>query len=395
MKPLSALRIIDLSRVLSGPFCTMSLADMGAQVIKVEVPARGDDTRYWGPPFLNGESTYFLSVNRGKKSVTLNIKDPRGKKLLSRLLEKADVLVENFRPGTLDRLGFGYEQLSKTCPRLIYVSISGYGLTGPRSSEPGYDVIIQGESGVMSVSGFPEGPPTKIGISIADILTGMYAFQGILLALHTRGKTGRGTHVDTGLLDCMVSALTYQAGIYFATGNNPQQMGNRHPSLTPYEAFMAQDGFFIVAVGNESLWKQFCEVLELPELTTDSRFSIMGARVKNHEALYGILSHRFLQRPATEWVATLRGAEIPCGHIRNVAEVFADPQLGAREMILTQDHPVAGRVRSLGNPIKMDGVSYTTELPAPCLGQHNREILGRELGLSDAALTTLRQEGVI
>lgn len=373
----------------------MNMADMGAEVLKVESPGQGDDTRQWGPPFLNGESTYFLSVNRGKKSITLNLKDPRGKELLEKLLREADVLVENFRPGTLERLGFGYEQVRERHPGLVYVSISGYGATGPRASEPGYDVIVQGESGVMSVSGFPDGPPTKMGVSIADIITGMYALQGILLALLARTKGGKGSHVDVGLLDSMVTALTYQAGIYFATGNVPKRMGNRHPSLAPYEAFMARDGYFIVGVGNEAHWKKFCAALEMPELAADPRFESMAGRVRNYDSLREQLAGQFARRDASDWVAALRRSGLPCGLIRSVAEVFADPQLAAREMVVTHEHPVAGPVRTVANPIKMDGVGASADLPAPVLGQHNREIYVDRLGMSLEMLEAYRRDGVI
>lgn len=373
----------------------MNLADMGAGVIKVETPGSGDDTRHWGPPFLNGESTYFLSINRGKKSVTLNLKDPRGKELLHRLLERADVLVENFRPGTLERLSFGYSTLAARYPALIYASVSGYGSNGPRASEPGYDVIVQGESGVMSVTGFPEGPPMKMGISIADIITGMYAFQGILLALIARSRTGRGTYVDVALLDSMVSALTYQAGIFFATGQNPERMGNRHPSLAPYEAFMARDGYLIVGVGNEAHWKKFCAAMDLPVLAADPRFETMAGRVQNYSELRASLLERFHERDAADWIAAFRQAGIPCGLIRSVSDVLADPQLAVREMILAHEHPLAGTVKSMGNPIKLGGASCSADLPAPTLGQHNREVYTDQLGLSEADLDLYTRTGVL
>jgi crotonobetainyl-CoA:carnitine CoA-transferase CaiB-like acyl-CoA transferase len=394
-KPLNGLVVVDLSRVLSGPFCTMSLADLGAEVIKVEEPGKGDDTRHWGPPFLNGESTYFLSVNRGKKSVTLNLKEPRACDLLRCLLQRADILVENFRPGTLDRLGFSHARLSQDHPRLIYASISGYGSTGPRAAEPGYDVVILGESGVMSITGYPDGPPTKMGISIADVLTGLYAFQGILLALYSREKTGLGSHVDVALLDCMVTALTYQAGIYFATEQDPQRLGNRHPSLAPYEAFMAQDGYLIVGVGNESQWQKFCLAVELPDLARDPRFDSMACRIQNYTELRSLLAVQFAKRPAQELIARFRGAGIPCGHIRSISEVFADPQLAARNMILEHQHATAGAVCSVGNPIHIEGQSHYADLPAPMLGQHNHEIFVDRLGLPESELHDLQAASVI
>src|SRR5213594_1485449 len=263
----------------------MTLADLGAEVIKVEAPGKGDDTRAWGPPFLAGESTYFLAINRSKLGITLDFKKPRGRELLHRLLELSDILIENFRPGALEKIGLGYEGTHKLHPRLIYCSISGYGHTGPRRMEPGYDVIIQGESGVMSVTGAPDGPPFKMGISIADITCGMYAAQGILAALYQREKTGKGQKIDIALLDSMVSTLTYQAGIFFATGQAPQRMGNRHPSIVPYETFEASDGFFNLGVANDSQWLTLCAALGSRELAEDARFASVALRVKNYEDL--------------------------------------------------------------------------------------------------------------
>ncbi|HEU5393549.1 MAG TPA: CoA transferase, partial [Candidatus Methylomirabilis sp.] len=270
--PLDGLKVLDLTRILAGPFCTMILGDMGADVVKVENPEGGDDTRRWGPPFVEGESAYFLSVNRSKRSVTLNLRAPKGKALLADLLARADVLIENFRPGTIARLGFGYEAAAARNPRLIYCSISGFGQTGPEALRPGYDLIVQGESGVMSLTGFADGPPCKVGLSIADIIAGMYAVQGIAFALFAREKTGRGQRIDVALLDGMISFLTYQAGIYFATGRSPSRMGNLHPTIMPYETFEAADGHLNVAVGNNSLFQQFCRVLGLPALAADPRF---------------------------------------------------------------------------------------------------------------------------
>ena len=354
MGVLRNVRVLDLSRVLAGPFATMQLADLGAEIIKVEAPGSGDDTRSWGPPFIGGESTYFLSVNRSKLGITLDFKHPRGRELLLRLLDRAEVLVENFRPGTLERAGLGYEALAQRYPGLIYCSISGYGHTGPRGKEPGYDAIVQAESGVMSVTGSPEGPPFKVGVSIGDITTGMYAVQGILAALLQRQNTGLGQKIDVSLLDSMVSILTYQAGIYFGTGETPQRMGNRHPSIVPYETFEAADGHFTIGVTNNAQWQRFCGALDLTELKDDERYSDVSKRVENYASLRERLVSSFRRMPVAHWLGKLRGAGIPCGEVRTVPQALEEPQLKAREMILEMAHRKAdassGRRGGSGGP---------------------------------------------
>ncbi len=395
MHPLSGIRVLDLSRVLAGPFATMTLADLGAEVVKVEAPLQGDETRAWGPPFLQGESTYYLSVNRSKLGITLDFKKPEGKALLLRLVERSDILIENFRAGVLDRQGLGYDALSRIHSRLIYCSLTGYGHTGPRSAEPGFDVIIQGESGVMSVTGDPRGLPYKVGVSVADIVTGMYAVQGILAALIQRQSTGKGQKIDIALLDSMISTLTYQSGIYFATGNTPQRMGNRHPSIVPYETFEAADGFLNIGVTNESLWRRFCEALELADLVDHPLYASVALRVKNYDTLHPKLAALFLQEPVAHWLEKLRGAGIPCGEVRTVAQALREPQLGARDMILELNHPKAGKIRVTGSPIKMSGADSPEPAAPPMHGQHNREVYCGLLGLSDQEVARLRQEGVI
>ncbi|MFQ5840104.1 MAG: CaiB/BaiF CoA transferase family protein [Candidatus Methylomirabilales bacterium] len=395
MKPLEGLKVVDLSRILAGPFCTMILADMGAEVIKVENPEGGDDTRGWGPPFLDGESGYYLSINRNKKSLTLNLKAPRGKESLTDLIRQADVLTENFRPGTMEKLGFGYEAVRVLNPRLIYVSISGFGQTGPDAMRPGYDLIVQGESGLMSITGDPEGPPTKVGTSIADIVAGMYAVQGIALALLARERTGRGQYVDIALLDSMVSLLTYQAGIYFATGQSPKRMGNLHPTITPYEPFQASDGYFTVAVGNDQLWIRFCKALGREELSTDPRFVTGAKRVEHRVALRCILEPELRKRPVAEWLSVLNEAGVPCGAIRSLAEVFASAQLQAREMVVDAPHPKLGSVRVTGVPIKLSETAGTVVSHPPMLAEHTAEVLKSWLGMPEEAVTALRQEGVV
>ena len=295
--PLSDITVLDFTRVLSGPYCTMLLADMGARVIKIEQPRRGDDTRAWGPPFVSGESSYFLSINRNKESLTLDLKSPSAKPILDALLERADVVVENFRPGTMKRLGLSYDTLTKAHPRLIYCSVSGFGQTGPRSAEPGYDAVIQGEAGLMSITGAADGPPYRLGVAIADIVSGMFAAQGVAFALLARARTGRGQRVDVGMLDATAALLTYQAGIYFATGTTPGRMGNRHPTIVPYETFEASDGDFVVAVGNDEQWRRFSEIL-----------SYNDGRVVLHKVGRFVVD-RYHHR--NRWVAAMRATSVP------------------------------------------------------------------------------------
>lgn len=393
--PLDGTTIVDFTRVLSGPYCTMLLADMGARVIKIEQPGRGDDTRAWGPPFVNGESAYFLSVNRNKESLTLDLKQPAAKRVMDALLTCADVIVENFRPGTLERLGLGYDAVEAQHPRLVYCSISGFGQTGPRRAEPGYDAVIQAEGGLMSITGAADGPPFRLGIAISDIVSGMFAAQGIAMALLARVRTGRGQHVDVAMLDSTAALLTYQAGIYFATGSTPGRMGNRHPTIVPYETFPASDGEFVVAVGNDEQWTRFCAVLGLHTLATDDRFSTNQARVNHYDELRPMLVSRLQTRPRDTWVADLKAAGVPCGSVRDVSEVLVDAQLDARRMIETVDHLTAGAVRVLGIPIKLSGTPGTVRTAPPTLGQHTEEILRADCRMSAAEIAELKSSHVV
>jgi len=376
--------------VLSGPYCTMLLGDMGARVIKVEQPGRGDDTRAWGPPFVNGESAYFLSINRNKESLTLDLKSPSSRGVMDALLRRADVLVENFRPGTMERVGLSYESLAARYPRLVYCSISGFGQTGPRRSEPGYDAVMQGEAGLMSITGDPNGPPFRLGVAISDIVTGMFAAQGITLALLARVRTERGQRVDIGMLDATAALLTYQAGIYFATGTTPGRMGNRHPTIVPYETFQASDGDFVVAVGNDEQWRRFCDSIGLTSLAADDRFATNRARVVNYAELRPLLAERLVTRSRTEWVGDLKAAGVPCGSVRDVAEALEDPQLSARNMVETIDHISAGAIRLLGVPIKLSGTPGGVRTAPPALGQHTERILREDCGLSATEIESLR-----
>jgi crotonobetainyl-CoA:carnitine CoA-transferase CaiB-like acyl-CoA transferase len=391
VKPLDGILVIDLSRVLAGPYCTMELADMGASVIKIEIPGSGDDTRAYGPPFLQGESTYFMSVNRNKQSLTLNLKDMRGKEILRQLLQRGDVLVENFRPGTLDSLGFGYDVVHAMNPKLIYCSISGFGQTGPYAQRPGYDLIAQAEGGVMSLTGDPESPPLKVGLSFADITAGMNAFSGILLALLARQQTGEGQRVDVSLLDCQVSLLTYQAGIYFATGKSPERLGNKHPSITPYETFEASDGHIIIACGNQGFWERFCKLAGLEHLLADDRFSTMKKRVENRTELTPLVAAAVKVRTRRQWYELLDREGIPCGLIKTVAEVCTDPQVLARNMVVQLNHPTAGPISVNGVPIKLSATPGEVKDPPPLLGQHTEAILSDILGYTADQIAELRQ----
>jgi crotonobetainyl-CoA:carnitine CoA-transferase CaiB-like acyl-CoA transferase len=393
--PLTGVKVVDLTRVLSGPYCTMLLADMGARVIKIEQPGRGDDTRAWGPPFVGGESAYFLSINRNKESLTLDLKHPAARGILDALLRDADVLVENFRPGTMERLGLGYADVHQRFPRIVYCSISGFGQTGPRTREPGYDAVIQGESGLMSITGAADGPPFRLGVAIADIVSGMFAAQGIAMALLARARTGRGQQVDVGMLDATSALLTYQAGIYFATNATPARMGNRHPTIVPYETLPASDGDFVVAVGNDEQWRRFCGALGTSALVDDPRFATNRDRVANYAALRPLLVARLASRTRHEWVTALKAAGVPCGSVRDVAEALQDPQLSARDMIQTVEHAAAGFVSVLGVPVKLSETPARVRSAPPVLGQHTEQILQRDCGLSEGEIDRLRRDAAV
>lgn len=394
-KPLAGLKVVDLTRVLAGPYCAMQLGDMGADVVKIERLGHGDDTRSYGPPFINGESAYFMSVNRNKRSVTLNLKDKRGLCILGRLLERADVLVENFRPGQMESFGYGYDTVSKSNPALIYCSISGYGHTGPDSRLPGYDLIIQGEGGITSLTGDADGPPYKVGTSQADIVAGMNAFQGILLALIARGASGRGQKVDISMLDCQVSLLTYQAGIYFATGVSPIRAGNRHPTIAPYESFQCEDGYLNLACGNDSLWRKFCAAVGLENLVEDTRFISNADRVQNSEALRALLEPVMASHTTDEWITSLRAVGIPCGRVQSVDEVCDNPQVHARDMIKELEHSKAGAIKVTGVPIKLSETPGDVSTPPPVLGEHTAEVLAQWLSIDPGELGDLREAGVV
>jgi crotonobetainyl-CoA:carnitine CoA-transferase CaiB-like acyl-CoA transferase len=392
MTPLHGITVVDLTRVLSGPYCTMLLADMGARVIKVEQPNKGDDTRGWGPPFVNGESAYFLSINRNKESITLDFKQPEGRAILEELIARADVLVENFRPGTLDKLGLDYASLSARFPRLIYCSISGFGHTGPRSREAGYDAVMQAEGGLMSITGSPDGPPYRLGVAIADIVSGMFAAQGITAAMYARERTGQGQQVDIAMLDSVIALLSYQAGIYFANGAAPPRLGNRHPTIVPYETFRASDGDFVVAVGNDDQWQRFCRVTGF---SGDDRYATNRLRVTHYDDLKPALDTLLRTQTRELWISQLKSAGVPCGSVRDLHEVFTDPQTQARDMLVELEHAAAGALKMTGTPLKFSGTPGSVRTPPPLLGEHSAAILANDLGLDIAQIEHLRTKGVI
>jgi len=390
--PLEGITVLDLTRVLSGPYCTMLLADMGARVIKIEQPGKGDDTRGWGPPFLNGESAYFLSVNRNKESVTIDFKHPEGRALLNRLVDRCDVLVENFRPGTLAKLGLDYASLSTRHPQLVYCSVSGFGQTGPRRQESGYDAVIQAEGGLMSITGAADGPPFRLGVAIADIVSGMFAAYGISLALLSRERSGRGQEVDIAMLDAVSALLTYQAGAYFASGHVPRRLGNRHPSIVPYETFAASDGDFVLAVGNDDLWKTFCEVADLD---FGDRFATNRQRVMGYDTLRPLIASRLETQTRQYWIDRLTAAGVPCGSVRDIGELFGDPQLRARDMVASVQHETIGSMEVLGVPVKLSATPGSVRTPPPRLGEHTAAVLAYDLGLGADAIATLREQRAI
>jgi formyl-CoA transferase/CoA:oxalate CoA-transferase len=391
---LSGVTVIDLTRVLSGPYCTMVLADHGARVIKIEHPVRGDDTRHWGPPFIASESAYFLSINRNKESVTLDFKRPGGRQILERLLSRADVVVENFRPGTLDAVGLGANEVLARHPRIVYCSISGYGQTGPRREEPGYDAVMQAEGGLMSITGDADGPPYRLGVAITDIVSGLFAAQGVMAALLARGQTGRGQVVDIGMLDATAALLTYQAGNYFATGHAPARLGNRHPTIAPYESVHAADGEFVIAGGNDSIWRRLCDVIGRPELADDPRFRTNSDRMTHYSELRAALEEALKTKTRSEWVRELTAAGVPCGSVREISEVLADPQLAARGMIAEVPHSTIGTARVINSPVKLSETPPSVRTAPPTLGQHTRAVL-TELGYDPQEIDGFNAAGAI
>jgi crotonobetainyl-CoA:carnitine CoA-transferase CaiB-like acyl-CoA transferase len=395
--PLSGIRVVDLTRILAGPYATMILGDMGADVIKVEHPDGGDDTRGWGPPWVpqvGGASAYYTAVNRNKRSVALDLKSDAGREALWRLIERADVVASNFRPGVIERLGFGWEEVHARAPRVVYALINGYGATGPGASKPSFDVIVQGESGVMDVTGWPGGPPTRVGISLGDETAGLLAVQGILAALLARERTGRGQRVEVALHDGLLSLLTYHAQNLWSGGPVPERLGNAHPSIVPYQTFRAADAWINVGVGNERQWRSLCELIERPEWVDDPRFATNGARVSHRDALVPLLEAVFARRSAAEWLESLGAVGIPSGRIRPVSEALDSPEARHREMVVEVEADGPGPLKLLGVPVKLSETPGKVRRRPPALGEHTREVLA-EMGYDSGTIERMTTRGAI
>lgn len=393
---LAGVRVLDLTRVLAGPYCTMLLGDMGAEVIKVEEPGKGDDTRQWGPPFTQGGiSAYFISANRNKRSLTLNLKSLEALAILKKLIRQSDVLVENFKPGTLERLGLGYNQLKKLRKDLIYCTISGYGYSGPDSQKPGYDFIAQARGGLMSITGPADGEPVRVGLAIADLLSGMYACNAITAALFARQRQKTGQRIDISLFDAQVGTLSYVASNYLISGKPPRRYGNGHPNIVPYQSFRGSDGYFAFASGNDGQWAKFCAAAGRPELASDPRFATNPKRVEHREVLVPLLDELFATRPVAEWLRICEQAGVPAGPINTIDQVFADPQVLAREMVLEGKLADGEPVRMLASPLNVPTSPMKLRYPPPALGQHTAAILKKELGLTAKQIAALKQKGAI
>ena len=393
MQPLQNIRVLDLSRVLAGPYCTMVLGDLGAEVIKVE-PPEGDETRGWGPPFAGGESAYYLCVNRNKRGMVVNLKTEEGRAVLRELAMQNDVLVENFRPGTLKKFGLDFETLHELNPGLVYCSISGFGQTGPLRDMPGYDFMIQAMGGIMSITGEPQGEPMKVGVAVADLFAGQNAVIAILAALQARTFTGEGQYLDIALFDSQLGWLANVASNFLISGKNPKRYGNAHANIVPYQSFQASDGWFVVAVGNDKQFESFCEVIGKPELSTDERFSTNSARVENREILLSMLKPIFLETSVSDWLALI-GDQFPCGAINNFEQVFAMPHVRERQMLVEMDHPTIGALPLVGSPLKMSGTPVGYHLPPPLMGDHTKVILQEVLGFSDEQVNGMVERGCV
>lgn len=394
-KPLENVKILDLTRVLAGPFCTMILNDLGAYVLKVELPLTGDDSRAFGP-FKNEQSLYFVSINRGKDSISLNLKTEKGRKILKELVEKFDVIIENYRPGTMEKLGLGYETLKEINPAIIYAASSGFGHTGPDSQKPAYDILAQAMGGVMSITGWPDSPPTRVGMSLGDITASLYTAIGINAALYHRALTGRGQKIDVSMLDCQVSILENALARFEVDKTSPKPLGNRHPTISPFQAFKAKDVYLVIAVGNDSLWDKFCCAIERTDLIKDPRFETNGLRTKNIAELAVIIEKILGTKDAASWYEVFEKAQIPYSPINTIDKVVTNQQVLARNMIVEVEDKLAGTVKIAGNPIKMTSIperSYRD--PAPEIGEHNDLILGDLLGYSPVEIERLKTEGVI
>jgi formyl-CoA transferase len=393
--PLAGIRILDLTRVLAGPYCAMFLGDLGAEVVKVEQPGVGDDTRGWGPPFTGGESAYFLCINRNKKSMTVDLKSSEGVNLVRRLAGSADVLIENFRSGTMERLGLGEENLRALNPKLIYASLSGFGADGPMSEVPGYDLIIQAWGGLMSITGTPDGEPTKVGVAIIDLVAGLMLGKSVSAALFAREKLGVGQKIDTSLLEAEVASLINAGSNYLVGGKVPGRWGNAHPTIVPYQSFQTADSYLVIGVASEGIWGRFCQAIGKIELADDPRFVKNANRVENRAALIAILTEMFRSRDNETWLRRLNEAEVPCAPIQTIDQVFVAPQVRHREMLVEVEHPTAGTVRMAGIPVKFSVTPASVRLPPPLLGQHTEEVLSSWLGMNGLEIEQLKKKGAI
>ncbi len=394
-KPLAGVKVLDLTRVLAGPYCTMLLRELGAEVIKVELPGKGDDARGFGP-FKEGKSVYFLSLNRDKQSISLNLKMEKGKEILRRLVTQVDILIENFRPGTMEKLGLGYEELKKLNSRLIYAASSGFGHSGPDSKKPAYDMLVQAMGGMISITGWPDMPPTRVGMSTGDITASLFTAIGICSALYHRSVSGEGQKIDIAMLDCQAAILENALIRYQVSRENPQPLGNRHPTISPFQAFKASDDYFVVAVGNDALWQKFCTAIARPELTGHEKFSTNKLRAENIEVLTTILDAEFSRKPVEDWCRLFEEHGVPSSPINKIDKVIQHPQLLARNMLVDVHDPEIGAMKIVGNPIKMTSIpEEPSRKPAPAVGEHTHEILREYLGLSEGDINQLSTEGVI
>ena len=391
---LAGVKVLDLTQIMAGPYCAMTLGDMGADVVKVEKPNGGDDARRMGPPFINGESAAFLGINRNKRSIVVDIRTDDGREIVQNLARRSDILLQNFRPGSLERMGLGYEQVREINPAIVYCTISGFGSTGPYARRGGFDLVAQGMSGLMSVTGHPGAPPAKVGVPICDLNAGAFAAIGVLTAYINRLRTGAGQHVDTSLLEGGIAYTFWESAMHFATGETPQPKGSAHRLTAPYQAFETADGHINVGAANQANWERLCAAIGRDDLATDPRFANPSDRMDNLDALAATLEDTFARETSDHWLTALDAAGVPAGPIYSLDEVYADPQVRARDMVVETEHPVAGRVRNIGIPIKLSETPGAFRRPAPTLGQHTDEVL-RELGVSDGRVAELRAAGVV
>jgi glutaryl-CoA transferase len=393
--PLAGIRVLDLTRVLAGPYCTMFLGDLGAEVVKIEQPGVGDDTREWGPPFANGESAYFLCVNRNKKSLTIDLKTAEGTSLVRQLAKHADVVIENFRPGAMEQFGIGYDQLRTINPKIIYAALSGFGADGPMADMPGYDLIVQAWGGLMSITGTEESGPLKVGVAIIDIVAGLMLGKSIAAALYAREKTGLGQKLDTSLLEAEVAVLINAGSNYLLSGKVPGRWGNAHPTIVPYQSFQTEDSYLVVGVASEGIWKRFCAAIGKSELARDPRFEKNSDRVAHREVLIPMLSEILRSRNNESWLRLLNEAEVPCAPIQTIDQVFQSPQVLHRKMLVEVAHATAGSVRMAGLPVKFSATPASVRLPPPLLGEHSEQVLASWLGMSSEVVAQLKDKGIV